>query len=206
MLRGNLSTRPFYNDRAITLLVAGVTLIAALVTVYNTTRLIDLTRRRSAVHQRIASSDAQTRQLESEVLALQQNVDRSSLARLSASAQEANRLIDDRTFSWSALFALLEQAMPRDVRLIAVSPRFERGQRIVALTVAARGWADTDELIDALAKTGAFRNPAARETQGHDDGTYWSVVEGVYMPTAGAVVPATAASSDPPPSASGGRP
>jgi hypothetical protein len=204
MLRGNLSTRPFYNDRAVTLMIAGVAIVATLLTVYNSARLIELTRRRSAIHQRIATSEAQTTQLESETLALQQNIDRPSLTLLSTSAHEANRLIDDRTFSWSALFALLEQAMPMDVRLIAVSPRMERGQRIVALTVAARGWADTDELVDALAKTGAFRNPAARETQGHDDGTYWSVVEGVYVPAMAAAAPAAVAS--PAPAAPRGRP
>ena len=132
MLRGNLSTRPFYNDRAVTLMIAGVAIVATLLTVYNSARLIELTRRRSAIHQRIATSEAQTTQLESETLALQQNIDRPSLTLLSTSAHEANRLIDDRTFSWSALFALLEQAMPMDVRLIAVSPRMERGQRIVA--------------------------------------------------------------------------
>src|SRR6188474_525733 len=106
MLRGNLSTRPSYNDRAVTLLIAGAALVVALMTLYNGFRLFDLTRRRSSIHDRIEASQSQKRQLESEATALQQGIDRKSLAQLSASAHEANGLIDDRTFSWTTLFGL----------------------------------------------------------------------------------------------------
>src|SRR5688572_21506118 len=116
MLRGNLSTRPSYNDRAVALLIAAVALCVCILTVYNGFRLVDLTRRRGVIQSRIAVSEAEKRQLESETTAMQQGIDRNSLARLSSSAHEANRLIGDRTFSWTTLFALLEKAMPMDVR------------------------------------------------------------------------------------------
>jgi hypothetical protein len=193
MLRGNLSTRPFYNDRAVTLAIAGVALLVALMTAYNATRIVSLTGRRSAIQNRITISTQQAAQLRAQATTTQQGIDRASLLKLALSAREANELIGSRTFSWTELFGLLEHAMPMDVRLLSVSPRFEKGERVVTMDVAARTLPDISEFTDALAKTGAFQHPVAIEQQGRDDGTYAATIEGVYVPV---VAPATAPPPD----------
>jgi hypothetical protein len=182
MLRGNLATRPFYNDRAVTAVIAAVAVLVALFTAFNATRLLSLTSRRSAIQARIIQARDEAARIRAEAAALQQGIDRTSLARLAGSAREANALIDQRTFSWTSLFALLEKAMPMDVRLVAVSPRVEQGRLTVALTIIARDLPDVDALIDALMATGAFHDVAPTETQGRDDGTYSARIEGAYRP------------------------
>jgi hypothetical protein len=180
MFRGNLATRPFYNDRAVTAVIAAVAVLVALFTAFNVTRLVSLTSRRAAIQARIAQGRDEATRIRTEAAALQQGIDRASLAGLAGSAREANALIDQRTFSWTALFALLEKAMPMDVRLVAVSPRVEQGQFTVALTIVARDLPDIDTLIDALMETGAFHDVAPTETQGREDGTYSARIQGAY--------------------------
>jgi hypothetical protein len=183
MLRGNLATRPFYNDRAVTLAIAGVAALVTVLTIFNATELLSLTERRGAIQDRIERSRNEAARITAEAAALQQGIDRASLAQLAGSAREANVLIDERTFSWTALFGLLEQTMPMDVRLVSVSPRVDKGVMKVALDVVAREFADVSSFIDALGATGAFSDVAPTEQQGREDGTYSARIDGVYRPT-----------------------
>lgn len=182
MLRGNLATRPFYNDRAITLAIAGVALLVAVWTAVNTIELMSLTRRRGTIQGRVEQYRAEAARISAEAAARQQGIDRASLTQLAGSAREANALIDERSFSWTTLLGLLEKVMPMDVRLVSVSPRVEKGVLLVTMTVVAREFSDVAAFIDALVETGAFSDVAPAEQQGRDDGTYAARIEGIYRP------------------------
>jgi hypothetical protein len=182
MLRGNLATRPFYNDRAVTTAIVAAALLVAAFTLFNGTRLVSLTSRRASIESRTADSRTEAEHLRAQATAIQQGIDRASLARLAGSAREANTLIDRRTFSWTTLFSLLEKAMPMDVRLVSVSPQIERSTMTVVLAIVARDLPDIDVFIDALLDTGAFHDVSPAEKQGREDGTYTALVEGVYRP------------------------
>ena len=99
--------------------------------------LVALSRQRSASKARIAADAAQVQQIERDTLQSQRGVDRTRLVQLSDSTQEANALIDQRTFSWTVLFGLIEKTMPFDVRLVAVAPRVENGNIRVTMNVVA---------------------------------------------------------------------
>ena len=47
-------------------------------------------------------------------------------------------LIDQRTFSWTVFFGLIEKTLPLDVRLVAVSPSVEKGVFKVTMIVVAK--------------------------------------------------------------------
>lgn len=47
-------------------------------------------------------------------------------------------LVDRRTFWWSKLFAVLEEILPRNVRIVSVMPKVKEGERYLDLTVRAR--------------------------------------------------------------------
>ena len=64
--------------------------------------------------------------------------------------------IDQRTFSWTAFFGLIEKTLPLDARLVAVSPRVERGVFKIVMLVVARRLSDVQEFIEKLKATGAF--------------------------------------------------
>ena len=60
------------------------------------------------------------------------------LAAVAAAAKEANELIEQRTFSWTALFNQLEATLPEDVMLTSVHPEFKDGETQVNLDVQGR--------------------------------------------------------------------
>jgi hypothetical protein len=181
MLRGNLSTRPFYNDRVVMLVLAAIAAAAVLFTVLNVTELWSLSERWSDVQGRLAATRAEVAAVRAGAAAEQQNADRGTLVQLAASAGEANRLIEQRTFSWTALFGLLERTMPTDVRLVSVSPRAEASGLTVDMSISARDLIDVDMFVSALQDSGAFYDVTPSVTQARDDGTVSAVVMASYL-------------------------
>ena len=190
MLRGNLSTRPFYNDRAVTLVIAAIAVVVVLLTILNITQVMSLSARWNEVQADLSETRGQAAAVRAQASAGQESADRGTLLQLASSAEEANRLIEQRTFSWTALFGLLERAMPIDVRLVAVSPRVEDTGLAVDMTVAARDLLDVDAFVDALRDTGAFYDVTPSLTQAGEDGTVSAVVSASYLGPDARPVPA----------------
>jgi hypothetical protein len=201
MLKGNLSTRPFYNQRLAAAAVGFVALVVVLLTAYNATRLIALSAERRELKARIDRDRGEAAAIRGDAQARQRTVDRAVLARLATSAVEANDLIDQRTFSWTAFFGLIEETLPLDVRLVVVSPRAERGVFKVSMTVVAKDIVDISNFADALAGTGRFYDVVPTQQQRRDDGAYDAVIEGAYLTPSGQVnVQQTPAAATPAPS------
>ena len=183
MLRGNLSSRPFYNERLVFAGIAAIALLALAFLSVDAYELVSLSRQRAALKARIAAEAAQAQQIERDALALQRRVDRTRLVQLAGSTQEANGLIDQRTFSWTVFFGLIEKTLPLDLRIVAVAPRTENGNVRVTMSVVGRRPEDIDTFIDALRETGAFYDLVPRNTErNEDDGTYRGDVVGYYLP------------------------
>jgi hypothetical protein len=192
VLSGNLASRPFYSERLASTAVGLIGVVALLLTGFNLWRITVLSSERSAVRARLAADVRETERISGEAAALRRAVDRPTLARLASSAKEANSLIDQRTFSWTTLFGLLEKTLPFDVRLVAVTPRVERETFIVAMSIVARDFEHVDEFIEGLEGTGAFYDVAPTDQQRNEDGTYGALVEAAYIPPV--LVPAKPAS------------
>src|SRR6187399_2080706 len=99
MLKGNLSTRPFYNERLVTMAIGVVAAGSVLLAGYDAKRLVDLSSRRSAARAKVEVNSREAVRIRAQADVLQQAVDRPTLMRLAASTREANSLIDQRTFS-----------------------------------------------------------------------------------------------------------
>jgi hypothetical protein len=95
--------------------------------------------------------------------------------------QEANALIDQRLFSWTVFFGLVEKTLPLDVRLIAVAPKVERGELRIAMTVNAKRRDDIATFLDALQNTGSFYDMNAEGQQQNDASTYDATLSGGYL-------------------------
>lgn len=181
MLKGNLSTRPFYNDRIVTAAIAVAAILVLLATIFSATRLYSLSSQRAEIRARLEADEREATRIRTEAEAMQGRVDRVTLARLADSAREANQLIDQRTFSWTRLLGQLEETLPSGVRLTAIAPRADRGEFKVGLAVVARGLDDIDAFIDALQGTGGFYDVASMEQSASEDGTYQAVVQASYL-------------------------
>ena len=185
MLRGNLSTRPFYNERLATLAIGLLAVVAFALTLFNGREITALSAERRALRDRIQADRLAAESIRGRAATVERTVDRTVLARLAASTGEANDVIDQRTFSWTAFFRLLETTLPVDVRLVVVSPRVEQGAFRVAMTVVARDLSDVAAFVDALLDTGRFYDAATLEQQRRDDGDFNAVVEAAYLTPAG---------------------
>ena len=185
MLRSNLATRPFYNERLVSLAIVLVALVALSLTVFNATRLLALVSDRSGIQARINADRDEAARVTSHAAALRKGIDRPMIARLAASTHEANALIDERTFSWSALFARLERTLPFDVRVVAVSPEVGQNVLKVSLSVVAKELDDVAEFIDNLSDTGAFYDVQPTEQRLEDDNTYTALIVASYLPGRG---------------------
>jgi len=134
--RINLASRPFRNERPLTLLAVIGALALVAVSVQHALVLQELLAGRTSV------ADTEAERLGQELTTL-----RESLARLEvpepgrellAHWRLVEELVDRRTFSWTGLFSLLEEVLPRDVRLVSISPRSEAREFRLELTAVAR--------------------------------------------------------------------
>ena len=186
MLRTNLATRPFYNERLAALVAGVLALLVAVATVLNVVWLISLSGRDAALREEAQETIARAADLRRQAQAARARVDRKELLALSAAANEANALIDGRTFSWTELFNRFEETLPPGVRITAVHPAREQesGRFSVDIDVEAREVDEVDAFMDALEARGGFREVLARREQVDEEGLVAVSVTGFYAPSA----------------------
>lgn len=181
MLKGNLASRPFYNEQLVTVLLIAGAIVGVGLTIFNTTRIIEYSSertRRTAVQR---AAEAETVQLQGDTQHEKNSVDRNALVLLGFETQEANALIDQRLFSWTVFFGLVEKTLPLDVRVLAVAPKVERGELRIDMTVNAKHRDDIAAFLDSLQSTGAFYDMNAEALQHNDDGSYDATLSGGYL-------------------------
>jgi hypothetical protein len=182
MLRGNLSSRPFYNERLVSLVIGLVALAAVGLAAFNGYKIYALSKQRADLRARITTDTAQAQEVERQALTLERNINRATLAQLAISTQEANSLIDQRTFSWTVFFGLIEKTLPFDLHLEEVRPRIQRGDIQINMRVIAKNADDIDTFINNLQDTGAFHDLLNTNTERvEDNNTFRAGIVGYYL-------------------------
>ena len=199
MLRTNLSTRPFYNERAVHMAIGVAAIIVLGVTAINVFRMVTLSRQNTELSSRVNRDHAEAEALSKMASDIVRRVDKDELQLVVDSAREANALIDQRTFSWTAFFTRIAMTMPPDVMLSAVRPPVRDGVTRVSMTVIARRAEDIDEFMEKLEATGAFEEVVPSQQDRTDEGLYRVAVESIYTGTA--EEPATEPEAAAPPAA-----
>jgi Tfp pilus assembly protein PilN len=181
MLRTNLATRPFYNERAIHLLLALAAMIVLAITVLNVSRIITLSRHSTELSARTNADRAEASRLSTEATRIRRTINKDELTLVVNAAQEANALIDQRTFSWTEFFNRIEATIPPDVMLTSVRPSFKDGVTRVTMIVVGRQVADIDEFMEKLEATGFFEEIVPASAEITDDGLRRSTIESIYV-------------------------
>jgi hypothetical protein len=182
MLRTNLSTRPFYNERAVQLVFGLIALLVVAVSVYNVSRAVTLTGRQRALSSEAARDEARARQFTEQATASRRTLNPAELAAVASAAQEANTIIDARTFSWTELFNRIEGTLPADVMLLSVKPKIDAGEIEIQMIVIGRRVEDIDAFMEKLEQTGAFVNVLSRAEETTDEGTIKATLASQYRP------------------------
>lgn len=185
MLRANLATRPFYNVRAVrSTLAFGVALVVG-ITALNLGQFVRLTVAERSLGNRAASAESEAVRLREEAARLRTEIDPAALKTVIAAADEANAILDQRAFSWTALLRQFEGTLPPDVRITAIRPRVDRsGQIAISAIVEARRVEDLDAFLEALEQTGAFGDVLPTEVENTESGLVAAAVSATYLPPA----------------------
>jgi type IV pilus assembly protein PilN len=192
VIRTNLSTRPFYNQRSVFTLLALVALLVVAATAFNVSRVLKYSRSDTELATQASRDEARAADLRQQAVRLRASVDPKQVEFASADARQANDLIDRRTFSWTELFNRFETTLPDEVRIISVRPRADRAHGTVLVIVAiARGVDDVSQFMANLEATGAFRNLRPAEEHLTEEGDLQSTLEMAYTPSAPPAATAT---------------
>jgi len=163
VIRTNLSTRPFYNQRSVQTILLLVAVIVVAFTAFNASRVLRYSRSDTRLATQASRDEAHAADLRQQAARLRATVDTRQIESASVDAREANDLIDRRTFSWTELFNLFEKTLPDDVRITRVQPKIEKDGFELTIVVVARTIDDINAFIENLEGTGAFKNTLSLE-------------------------------------------
>jgi type IV pilus assembly protein PilN len=158
MIRTNLSTRPFYNERTVRTILLIVAVAVVAFTAFNASRVLRYSRSDTRLQTQAARDEARAADLRQQASRLRATVDTKQIDSASLDAREANDLIDRRTFSWTDLFNRFESTLPDDARITIVRPKLEEEGFTVEIHVIARTVEDVNRFMENLEGTGAFRS------------------------------------------------
>jgi hypothetical protein len=183
VLRTNLATRPFYNERAAHVAIGLAAFIVFLITALNVGQVVRLSKHNTELSSRTGAESAEAERLTAEAARIRGTINKDELALIVGAAREANSLIDQRTFSWTAFFNRIETTLPPDVMLTSVRPSVKDGATHVDIGVLARRAEDIDEFMDKLEGTGAFQDIVPATQDRTEEGLYRASIQSIYDAT-----------------------
>jgi hypothetical protein len=178
--------------------VAAVLVLA--ITVLNVVQVVRLSKHNTELSSQTGVERTEAERLTAEAARIRSSINKDELALIVGAAHEANSLIDQRTFSWTAFFNRIESTLPPDVMLTSVRPSVKDGETHVTMGVLGRRAEDIDEFMEKLEATGAFREIVPATQDRTEERLYRVMIESVYE---GAEDAAPAAAEKP--QATGGR-
>ncbi len=182
MLRINLSTRPFYNERAVHLLLGAAVLAAGAFLAAGILSLNGLSREQAALAAAADRDEAAAQAAASATAEILRSVAGGDPQRVADATADANLLIGRRLFSWTALLNHLEETLPGGVMLVSVQPRISAAGATVALDVVGRSIPEIGAFIDALEATGTFSQVLPRDEEATAEGGYRTSLIAEYVP------------------------
>src|SRR5688572_3887122 len=169
MLTTNLSTRPFYNERAVRTAISVALALVLLLTAFSVYRALSLRAEEQALSARATQALSEAERLRADANRMMAQIDPKELAAVSEAASEANDVIAQRAFSWNALLADLEETLPANVRVTAVQPRVEKGVIKLTLDVEAMSPEELSAFMKALDARGSFQQVLPRNQSLFED-------------------------------------
>lgn len=195
MLTTNLSTRPFYNERAVRTILGIVLVLVIALTVFSLFKASALRTEERALSAQARGALDQADTLRAQTLAMTAQINPKELEAVSAAATEANTVISQREFSWTTLLQQIEGALPDDVRVTSVQPQVDKGTTTIRMDVEAMSPEHLAAFMDALEKTGSFQRVLNRANNHDEDDLISAALEATYRPGGAPDAPAARAAA-----------
>jgi hypothetical protein len=190
----NLASQPFRNETlpAVLFGLASVLLLALTVQHAFVVRGL-LPARTSKLHTEVAALEAEAERLRTEGRTLKAPAPE---ARVVAEWSVLKDLVDRRTFSWTGLFARLEQVLPREVRLVEIVPDVDKGHVSLSISAVARPAQAGLGLVGLLEAREEFEDVYPESVSERDGGAAEFHYTMRYLPGEGADLAAAPAALD----------
>jgi Tfp pilus assembly protein PilN len=183
MLRTNLSTRPFYNERGVHGLLGILALILIVLTIFNLTQILLLTRRQSSLGAEAAAAETRAAELRARAARTRQALNTKQLDSISGAAREANEIIGQRLFSWTELLNHIEDTLPENARITSLRPGIGRdGVTTITMTIAAQSVDEVEQFMENLEKTTVFSEVYPIDDEPDEAGGVRASLVGKYAP------------------------
>lgn len=155
----NLSTQPFPAYRLITIALAAILIVLAVVSARQALGFIQYSNMARAIRVQEQESRVDADALGKRVAELESRLDRpESTAKLNEIGF-LNHLILRKSLSWTKLFRILEEMVPPNVHLTNLTPDIGMdGSVALRMGVRARSIADVTEFIERLEQSKLFEN------------------------------------------------
>jgi hypothetical protein len=198
-VRLNLATRPFRNERLPNLLAVAGLFAVLVVSAWHVWVARDvLPDRTSSLIQALGEREAESARIRAEETSLRAlRPDAASIAEWKL----VKDLVDQRVFSWSTLFSVLEETLPDGVRLEALQPQVRDGQISLEMQASSRTHEEAMLLLSSMEARPEFAGVQPRSRSTLDDGSIAMVLlVKQYLPQEPkpAAVPASPAPADAP--------
>jgi len=181
MIRTNLATRPFYNERFVHLWLVLIFTIVVAASIFNLTRVMRYSHSDTELGTQASADERRASDLRAQAAKLRASVDPKQIEFSSVEARQANDLIDRRVFSWTELFNEFEMALPDEVRLSSVRPHREKGQLMLTVSVVARSPEDVAQFMENLNETRHFTGVGSKVNEFfNQQGQLEATFEAVY--------------------------
>jgi hypothetical protein len=185
VIRTNLATRPFYNERAVRVLLFAIAALGLGATAFNVTEVVQLSRRDTRLLTRASADEARAADVSRQAARMRTTIDPRVLDAASADARQANELIDRRTFSWTELLNQFETTLHVEVRIATMRPKLDEKRGIVlTVIVFAKSVDDINLFIDKLEASGVFGQIQKLDERLNEQSELQATIEGVYTPMA----------------------
>lgn len=157
----NLSSEPFRNDRAVTLLAAAASGLLLLTLLLLGTLIWNERQAKADLVAAIAQTEQQIGAMAADQVALEAVMRKPENADVLERSVFLNTLIARKGISWSRLFADLEQVLPYNARLIALRPQANARNEIqLEMTIGAPSVEPVIDLLKRMEASPVFSIPS----------------------------------------------
>jgi Tfp pilus assembly protein PilN len=184
--RWNFARRPFRDERPVFAAIGLALALGLGLLVANFAQYRKFSREVGGTRAQIAWLEQRSARAAGAAAAARSALDGYKLSSLAQESAGLQRIVRERRFSWLALLARLERALPSDVRLARLAPRFESADAVsVDLAILGRSADSVVRTLTALARDPAFQaiqlHSEAKPDQGSPEG-YSFLIDLKYVP------------------------
>ena len=181
MLKMNLSTRPFYNERGVRCLFLVLGLLGTSLLFGGVARVFELATAQSELGLSADIVERETTEIKAKITEIDGHMEDAALEPLIDAVEKVNQLISQRVFSWSEFFSLIEKTLPDEVIVTGLRPKHDNEGTNITINVVGTSVADIDEFIRRLEETNSFSGVLAHEEEITGDRRYRALLRGRYL-------------------------